>query len=48
MLADAAHSFSDMISDVVTLFAVKFARLGVDATHPYGHGKYEVQIIIHL
>ncbi|CAH0473719.1 unnamed protein product [Peronospora belbahrii] len=41
LIADAAHSLSDLLSDVVTLWSVKVARLPPDRKHPYGYGKYE-------
>ncbi|ETP48489.1 hypothetical protein F442_05781 [Phytophthora nicotianae P10297] len=41
LIADAAHSLSDLLSDVVTLWSVKVARLPPDPKHPYGYGKYE-------
>lgn len=36
MIADAAHSTSDLVSDVVTLWAVRMGRLPPDDDHPYG------------
>jgi len=41
MVADAVHSLSDLISDGVTLWAVKYSRRPADDEHPYGYGKYE-------
>jgi len=41
MIADAGHSLSDLVSDGVTLWAVRVARLPADADHPYGHGRFE-------
>ncbi len=41
LLADAGHSLSDLLSDGVTLWAIRMARLPKDANHPYGHGKFE-------
>jgi len=41
MIADAIHSLSDLISDVVVLVLVKVANKGVDHNHDYGHGKFE-------
>ena len=41
LVADAAHSLSDLLSDFVTLWTVKVARLPPDPKHPYGYGKYE-------
>mmetsp|Transcript_15090 Transcript_15090/g.20222 ORF Transcript_15090/g.20222 Transcript_15090/m.20222 type:complete len:596 (-) Transcript_15090:119-1906(-) len=41
MIADAGHSFSDLISDGVTLLAVRWSRLPPDECHPFGHGRFE-------
>src|SRR5690625_5993571 len=41
LLADAAHSASDVVSSVVIFFAVKIANKPPDEEHPYGHGKAE-------
>ena len=36
MIADAGHSFSDLISDAVTLLALRLSSLPADVDHPYG------------
>src|SRR5690625_4217439 len=41
LIADAAHSASDIVSSVVILFAVKIANKPPDEEHPYGHGNAE-------
>jgi len=41
MLADAAHSFGDLFGDAISYMAIREARKPPDATHPFGHGKYE-------
>ncbi|CAM9824229.1 unnamed protein product [Discosporangium mesarthrocarpum] len=41
MIADAGHSLSDLLSDAVTLWAVRLSRLPPDDDHPYGHGRFE-------
>ncbi|PWN50893.1 hypothetical protein IE53DRAFT_386781 [Violaceomyces palustris] len=41
LLADAAHSLSDMFSDLVTLFCWKMSQKPPSETHPLGYGKYE-------
>ncbi|RHZ38709.1 hypothetical protein DYB26_013505 [Aphanomyces astaci] len=41
LVADAAHSLSDLLSDIVTLWAVRISRLPPDDEHPYGYGKFE-------
>jgi len=41
MIADAAHSLSDFITDAIVLIFVKIAGKPRDKSHGYGHGKYE-------
>ncbi|MCQ2203589.1 MAG: cation diffusion facilitator family transporter [Bacteroidales bacterium] len=41
MVADAVHSLSDLVSDIVVLIMVKISSKGIDKDHDYGHGKYE-------
>lgn len=41
MVADAVHSLSDFVSDVIVLVFVKIAGKPIDKSHDYGHGKYE-------
>jgi len=41
MIADAIHSLSDLVSDVVVLVMVKVSSKGIDHNHDYGHGKFE-------
>jgi len=41
LVADAGHSMSDIVSDCVTLWAVRMAEIPPDADHPYGHGRFE-------
>ena len=41
MIADAVHSLSDLISDVVVLVFVRLSNKPQDKDHDYGHGKYE-------
>ena len=41
MLADAVHSLSDFVTDVVVLVFVNISSKPKDAGHDYGHGKYE-------
>lgn len=41
MIADAFHSFSDFLSDIVILVFVKISGKPEDGDHAYGHGKYE-------
>jgi hypothetical protein len=39
LIADAAHSLSDLGSDAVTLFALHLGQRRADRSHPYGYGK---------
>jgi cation diffusion facilitator family transporter len=41
MVADAVHSLSDLITDVVVLVFVRISAMPQDKSHDYGHGKYE-------
>ena len=41
MIADAVHSLSDLITDIVVLLFVKLSNKPQDSDHDYGHGKYE-------
>lgn len=41
MVADAVHSLSDFITDVIVLIFVKIADKPRDKGHDYGHGKFE-------
>ncbi len=41
LVADGVHSVSDLFSDAVVLFGLKWGRKGADADHPYGHARIE-------
>ncbi len=41
MIADAVHSLSDFITDIVVLAFVHVSAKPQDTGHDYGHGKYE-------
>ncbi len=41
MQSDGIHSFFDGTSNIVGLAGMWFASRPTDATHPYGHGKFE-------
>ncbi|GAA5888094.1 hypothetical protein JCM5296_005431 [Sporobolomyces johnsonii] len=41
LLADAAHSGSDLIADVVTLVSYRVGRWEPTRKYPYGYGKFE-------
>lgn len=50
LIADAAHSASDIVGSIIALFGVKVAESPPDDDHPYGHGKaeYVASIIVAL
>lgn len=41
LVADAIHSLSDLLSDLLVLVATHWASQKPDADHPYGHERYE-------
>ena len=41
MIADAVHSLSDLLTDVVVIAFVKTSQKPKDEAHAYGHGKFE-------
>ena len=41
LIADGIHSFSDLATDFLVLFAAKHAHRKADVEHPYGHGRIE-------
>ena len=41
VVADAVHSLSDLITDIVVLVFVRISGKPADDDHDYGHGKYE-------
>ena len=41
MLADAVHSLSDFVTDIIVIVFVRISAKPEDESHDYGHGKYE-------
>lgn len=41
MMADAVHSLSDFITDIIVVVFVRISSKPADEGHDYGHGKYE-------
>ncbi len=41
LLADGLHSFSDLLTDLLVVFAARFGSQEADANHPYGHQRIE-------
>lgn len=48
LVADGIHSFSDLITDVMVLFASKYGSQDADDTHPYGHQRIETAATLFL
>lgn len=48
LVADGVHSFSDLITDVMVLFASKYGSLDADESHPYGHQRIETAATLFL
>lgn len=41
MIADAVHSLSDFVTDMIVLIFINISSKPKDESHDYGHGKYE-------
>ncbi|GJL79536.1 MAG: cation transporter [Nitrospinaceae bacterium] len=41
LIADAVHSLSDLLTDVIVLATHKIGKIPADSNHPYGHGRAE-------
>lgn len=41
MVADAVHSLSDFVTDIIVILFVRISSKPADCTHRYGHGKFE-------
>ncbi|MCH5319310.1 MAG: cation transporter [Paramuribaculum sp.] len=41
MIADAVHSLSDFVTDIIVIVFVKISSKPADKLYEYGHGKYE-------
>ena len=41
LVADAIHSLSDLMTDVIVLFTHRIGQMPQDEDHPYGHGRAE-------
>jgi len=48
LVADAVHTLSDIITDLMVLFALKHGAREADEEHPYGHGRIETAITVAL
>lgn len=41
LVADGIHSLSDLLTDIITIIAVKIAAQDADSDHLYGHARFE-------
>ncbi|MCR4346058.1 MAG: cation diffusion facilitator family transporter [Sulfuricaulis sp.] len=48
LVADGMHTLSDMLADMLVIFALKHGRKGADADHPYGHERIETAVTLIL
>ena len=44
LVADAVHSFSDLVTDFAVLLGVRYWTAPADVEHPYGHGKIQAVV----
>lgn len=48
LIADGVHSLSDLVTDVLVIYAAKHAHAEADEEHPYGHGRIETVATVAL
>lgn len=48
LIADGMHTLSDLVTDVMVLFALKHGAKAADEEHPYGHGRIETAMTMAL
>ncbi len=48
LIADGIHSFSDLLTDFMVLYAAKHAHKEADEVHPYGYGRIETLATVSL
>ncbi|MEE8481781.1 MAG: cation diffusion facilitator family transporter [Acidiferrobacterales bacterium] len=48
LIADGIHSFSDLLTDGLVLYAVSHANQAADEEHPYGHRRIETAATVGL
>lgn len=46
MIADAVHSLTDFVTDIIVLVFVRISGRPGDSTHRYGHGKFETMATV--
>lgn len=48
LVADGIHSFSDLLTDIMVVWAAKHGSKDADEDHPYGHGRIETVFTVAL
>ncbi len=48
LAADGVHSLSDLITDILVIFAARYGSQDADIDHPYGHGRIETAASVAL
>lgn len=48
LIADGIHSFSDLATDAMVIYASKHSNKGADEDHPYGHARIETAYTVGL
>lgn len=48
LFADGMHSLSDLLIDILVLFASRYGSQNADEQHPYGHGRIETAATLAL
>jgi len=48
LVADGLHTLSDMLADLLVIFALKHGHKGADEEHPYGHERIETAVTLIL
>ena len=48
LIADGIHSFSDLLTDFMVLYAARHAHREADEVHPYGYGRIETLATVSL
>ncbi|MBF0198357.1 MAG: cation transporter [Planctomycetes bacterium] len=48
LIADAIHSLSDCVTDIVVVIGATFWNKPADVDHPYGHRRYETLVTIFI
>ena len=48
LIADGIHSFSDLATDALVVYAAKHSNKGADEDHPYGHARIETAYTVGL